>query len=52
MAEVFVEFENTWQGPDGKSYEARACGREREDGLWEATSRPTFNAPAQKPTQD
>lgn len=35
MAEVFVEFENTWQGPDGKSYEARACGRGREDGLWE-----------------
>lgn len=35
MAEVLVEFENTWKGPDGKSYEARACGRGREDGLWE-----------------
>jgi hypothetical protein len=35
MAEVLVEFENTWTGPDGKTYEARACGREREDRLWE-----------------
>jgi hypothetical protein len=35
MAEVLVEFENTWAGPDGKAYEARVCGREREDGLWE-----------------
>jgi hypothetical protein len=35
MAEVFVEFENTWQGADGREYEARACGRGREDGLWE-----------------
>jgi hypothetical protein len=35
MAEVLVEFENTWQGPDGKEYEARVCGRGREDGLWE-----------------
>ena len=35
MAEVLVEFENTWTGPDEKTYEARAVGREREDGLWE-----------------
>jgi hypothetical protein len=35
MAEVLVEFENKWTGPDGKTYEARACGRGREDGLWE-----------------
>ena len=35
MAEVLVEFENRWTGPDGKTYEARACGRGREDGLWE-----------------
>jgi hypothetical protein len=35
MAEVLVEFENTWKGPDGKEYEARVCGRGREDGLWE-----------------
>jgi hypothetical protein len=35
MAEVLVEFENEWSGPDGKTYQARACGRERPDGLWE-----------------
>ena len=35
MAEVLLEFENTWTGPDGKTYEARACSREREDKLWE-----------------
>lgn len=35
MAEVLVEFDNTWTGADGKTYEARACGRGREDGLWE-----------------
>jgi hypothetical protein len=35
MAEVLVEFENTWKGPDGGEYEARACGRARDDGLWE-----------------
>ena len=35
MAEVLVEFEDTWSGPDGKRYEARVCGRERGDGLWE-----------------
>jgi hypothetical protein len=35
MAEVLIEFDNTWQGADGKLYEARACGRGRDDGLWE-----------------
>ena len=35
MKEVLVEFENNWTGPDGKTYEARVCGREREDKLWE-----------------
>ncbi len=35
MAEVLLEFENEWQGPDGKTYHARACGRARDDGLWE-----------------
>lgn len=35
MAEVFVEFEDRWTGADGKAYEARVCGRERDDRLWE-----------------
>jgi hypothetical protein len=35
MAEVLVEFESTFKGPDGRFYEARACGRGRPDGLWE-----------------
>lgn len=35
MAEVLVEFESTFQGPDDRFYEARACGRERPDGMWE-----------------
>jgi len=35
MAEVLIEFENTWTGPDSRTYEARACGRERDDKLWE-----------------
>jgi hypothetical protein len=35
MAEVLVEFDWEFKGPDGKLYEARACGREREDRLWE-----------------
>jgi hypothetical protein len=35
MAEVFVEFEDVLTGPDGRGYTARACGRGREDGLWE-----------------
>jgi hypothetical protein len=35
MAEVFVEFEDKWTGPDGKAYEAQVCGRQRDDRLWE-----------------
>ncbi|HET9440889.1 MAG TPA: hypothetical protein VFO52_11995 [Longimicrobiales bacterium] len=35
MSEVLLEFENAWRGPDGKTYEARACARGRDDGLWE-----------------
>jgi len=35
MSEVLVEFEGTVTGIDERAYEARACGRERADGLWE-----------------
>ena len=35
MAEVLMEFVNEFESPDGVAYEARACGRERDDGLWE-----------------
>jgi hypothetical protein len=35
MAEILLEFEDTWMGADGKQYEARACGRGRADSLWE-----------------
>ena len=35
MAEVLMEFANEFVTADGTDYEARACGREREDGLWE-----------------
>ncbi|HUF12158.1 MAG TPA: hypothetical protein VMN78_03585 [Longimicrobiales bacterium] len=35
MAEVLMEFVNEFQARDGTAYEARACGRERVDGLWE-----------------
>lgn len=35
MAEVLIEFDGDFEAPDGKRYEARACGREREDRLWE-----------------
>jgi hypothetical protein len=35
MAEVLVEFEDTWKGADGRQYGARVCARGREDGLWE-----------------
>lgn len=35
MAEVLVEFEDWIEGENGKRYEARACGRERPDGMWE-----------------
>jgi hypothetical protein len=35
MAEIFIEFENEFRGRDGHVYEARVCGRERADRLWE-----------------
>lgn len=35
MAEVLLEFEGRLLGPDQRAYEARVCGRERDDGLWE-----------------
>jgi hypothetical protein len=34
MAEVLIEFVNELID-EGATYEARACGRERDDGLWE-----------------
>lgn len=36
MAEVLVEFESEFKAPDGRFYDARACARRRDDGLWEA----------------
>ncbi|HEX6589636.1 MAG TPA: hypothetical protein VF039_11470 [Longimicrobiales bacterium] len=35
MAIVLVEFINELHGRDDTTYEARACARERDDGLWE-----------------
>jgi hypothetical protein len=35
MAEVLVAYEGGVSGPDGRSYAARACGRERDDQSWE-----------------
>lgn len=35
MAIVLMEFMNELVGASGTRYEARACAREREDGLWE-----------------
>jgi hypothetical protein len=35
MAEILLEFDDVFQGLDGRSYVARVCGRGREDGLWE-----------------
>jgi hypothetical protein len=35
MAEVLVSFNDLVTGPDGRSYTARACGREMADGRWE-----------------
>jgi hypothetical protein len=35
MAETLVEFDTVLRGPDHVRHGARACGREREDGLWE-----------------
>ena len=35
MAEVLVEFDAAFPGPDGASYAPRACAREGGDGRWE-----------------
>lgn len=35
MADVLLTFENPVAGGDGRSYTARACGREADGGLWE-----------------
>jgi hypothetical protein len=35
MAEVLVEFDAAFPGPDGAAYAPRACAREAEDGRWE-----------------
>lgn len=35
MTEVLIEFVNDLRASDGYRYEARACAREREDGLFE-----------------
>ena len=31
MAEVLIAFENDFAGRDGRVYEARVCGRRREE---------------------
>lgn len=36
MAEVLFQFDTPLPLTDGPSYLPRACGRETEDGLWEA----------------
>lgn len=35
MAEVLVEFDAAFPGPDGAAYAPRACAREADDGRWE-----------------
>lgn len=35
MSEVLVAFSEPVPGPDGITWAARACGAERENGLWE-----------------
>lgn len=35
MAEVLVRFDRRVPGRDGRSYDARVCGRECANGLWE-----------------
>jgi len=35
MADVLLNYEKPVIGDDGRSYAARACGRENENGLWE-----------------
>lgn len=34
-AETLLEYDSALEGPDGRAYGARACGRLRDDGLWE-----------------
>ena len=36
MSEVLMSYERPVTDPDGAIYRARACGRQREDGNWEA----------------
>ncbi len=36
MAEVIFEFDTFVTAETGRSYKARACGDEMEDGLWQA----------------
>ena len=36
MPEVLIEYDIRIEGPDGRLYGARACARDRADGLWEA----------------
>ena len=36
MAEVLVDFDSEFNGPDHRLYKAQACSRERPDGLWDA----------------
>jgi hypothetical protein len=35
MAEVLVEFDAAFRGPQGQRYAPRACARVADDGLWE-----------------
>src|SRR5215831_6747554 len=35
MAEVLVEFDAAFRGPDGQRYAPRACARAADDGRWE-----------------
>ena len=35
MADVLLTFEKPVAGGDGRTYTARACGRETDGGLWE-----------------
>gem|GEM_PF-343222 len=35
VAEIFVEFVDELEDGSGSRWKARACGRQREDGLWE-----------------
>src|SRR5437867_907416 len=36
MAEVLLQIDAAITGRDGRSYQPRICGREADDGLWEA----------------